>query len=36
MTQFRQSFGASQSEISIKSYGYLKFFRPKNFETLNL
>ena len=29
-------FGASQSELSIKSYDYLKFFCPKNFETLNL
>ena len=29
-------FGASQSEFYIKSYGHLKFFCPKIFETLNL
>jgi len=29
-------FGESQSELSIKSYGQLKFFRPKIFETQNL
>jgi len=38
ITQFRETFifGASQSELSIKSYGHLKFFRPKTFEILNL
>jgi len=38
ITQFRETFifGASQSELPIKSYFHLKVFRPKNFETLNL
>jgi len=35
---FRETFifGASQSKLSVKSYGRLKFFRPKIFETQNL
>jgi len=38
VTPFRATFTfkASQSELSIKSYDHLKFFRPKIFETLNL